>query len=176
MPIIPNYPYDYSKVVKTGDKFLYDYGYQIFKNRNKLNGDKYMNNMRKVVEMLDLEWDESKNESEQFEIVDYNNFKYKFKIDGLYFTNGHGNLSISSRIGSLLTGKLKIKKLNWKPELGKKYYTFSLNNATLKEYNWSNDSFDNNNYEFGICFKKEYEAINALEKIKQFCINEFKKG
>lgn len=175
MPIIPNYPYDYCKV-KTGENFLYDYGYQILKNRKKSIGGKYMNNIRKVSEMLGLEWDESKNESEEFEIVDYNNFKYKFKIDGLYFTNGHGNLSISSRIGSLLTGELKIKKLNWKPELHEIYYSYNVSLKHVTKYYWSNDNFDNQMYELGICFKTAIEATNAIEKIRQFCINEFKKG
>lgn len=68
-------------------------------------------------------------------------------------------------IGSLLLGRLKIKR-KWKPDNGGTYYAPNFfENNLCEEYIWRNDDYDNSAYQRGVVCRTEEEAKELARKM-----------
>lgn len=62
-----------------------------------------------------------------------------------------------------------IQPKRWKPEIGEKYWVFSIKDTVLiRSLIYLDTISDNGYYVFGNCFRTQEEAIEASNKIKNF--------
>ena len=128
-----------------------------------------MNYMKKVSEMLGLEWNDEKNESEVFKIEENGDDEYKICDTGIaYFSMLRNEWIIANSIilQNILTCKVKIKEKPWKPKVGDKYYCADITEKELSiKASWDNDNIDNQCYKNGLVFRTEEEAIAKAKEI-----------
>lgn len=133
-------------------------------------GGNEMNYMKQVAEMLGLEWDDEKQESEEFKINTEMNCLYKLWIKNrnleiAYFSLNDGWTS-SQQLGYILSGFKTIVKKYWKPKKCDNYFYVNIDHAPrYKDSIWHDDNFDNLRYELGLVFRTKEEAISKAEQI-----------
>lgn len=126
-----------------------------------------MNYIPKICEMLGLEWDEENQESEEFDIQTKTLTIKALKIkDGEVQLVAHENGVSTDWLKSILTGAVKIMRKPWKPKVGDGYFCTDINNENFySKTGWTNNSYDNRQYERGLAFKTEEEAVAKAKEI-----------
>jgi hypothetical protein len=124
-----------------------------------------MNYIKQVCEMLGLEWDDEKQESNYFNIVGYDPI-YLFTSKGLFYYRCSEKYK-SEILDGLLTGREKISKSSWKPNEGDGYYFVDITEVDLYGYcNWcDSDDGDIHRRKHGLIFKTKEDAIDRANEI-----------
>lgn len=120
-----------------------------------------------IVHMLGVEL------GEEFQIKEYGERIYRFGNSGLQliYDNGVRNLNITANmaLSGLLAGDLEIVKLQWKPKLNERYWTFDIvnlwNTLRVVRYTWENDFNEFAKIKAGWVFRIRAEAEAALPKV-----------
>lgn len=107
---------------------------------------------------------------EEFQIKDFDGLTYKFNLDGLSATRDNRTyISAANALAALVSGKLEITKLPWKPNLNERYWTFmsSLEGRKLYvlNYMWDNSVIDVALHKVGWVYRTQEEAKSALPKV-----------
>jgi len=151
--------------------FYGEFTYLCFKILSVKGGIK-MNYWKQISEMLQLEWNEETQESEEFYLVGFHpSYVCRISKKGLYTnTLNDTTIPISDStliINQILSGEIYIKKLPWKPKDGDKVYVVSFNTSTLwwQSYFHLNDILIRRNHERGLIFKTKEEAESAGKRI-----------
>jgi hypothetical protein len=129
--------------------------------------------MRRIAtEILELEWDDTANRSEIFEIEGYTpkfflNYCGLFEIDNASckIQNHRGLLS------DLMCDYYQIKKLPWKPKLNELYYYADLTDNITYSATWFDGETDNHLFEYGLIAKTREEAGEILEEKLKLLMN-----
>lgn len=124
-----------------------------------------MNNMGKmqyVAGILGL------NILDQFQVVGSNSLYMITDNDIVVKEDDDSWVSVPNVLYKLLTGKSKIKKPLWKPNIGDRYYVPNLERHDIIKGNWDDTSFDSYRYNNGLVFRTEEEAQNMLNEILSF--------
>jgi len=122
-----------------------------------------MNKMREVAKLLGLEWDEEKQESEEFGIEDV---KGKFKFNKKTLFDVYNDITYSSFVGYLLTEEYVIIEKSLKPKISDWYW--SSNIMKVNEVIWQNNEIDNYRYDLGLVYKTMEEAKIRHAEIIEF--------
>jgi hypothetical protein len=122
-----------------------------------------------AVNFMGLEWDEEKNESQEFNIVGHNFDTYKFVRDCL---RDGDRLECDHLIPDILILGFEPIKTIKKPKYGQAYYLpniFSLGNTAY--HTWTDSDLDADWLKSKlICFTKE-EALELAQEIRDFVKN-----
>lgn len=110
---------------------------------------------------------------EEFQIKEYGERIYRFGNSGLQliYDNGVRNLNITTNmaLSGLLAGDLEIVKLQWKPKLNERYWTFDIvnlwNTLRVVRYTWENDFNEFAKIKAGWVFRTRAEAEAALPAV-----------
>jgi hypothetical protein len=133
------------------------------------------NYMKQLAEMLGLEWDDEKQESEEFKLSTVKDATYKLVEYEVRLKRGDDNWESIYYLGSILAGYTEIIKKQWKPQCYQSYYypsITSLYDRYLLSI-WKDDEIDNYRYKHGLVFKTKEEAIaRANEILKMLEVNE----
>ncbi len=132
-----------------------------------------MNYMKQIAtDILGLYWDDEKNESEAFKIINDNEplaGKYKITQNGCV-KDIRGLTKDIYFLKYLLNGDFEIEKIPWKPKKGELYYTI-LNDGDIVHYWHSNTIGDAALIKSGWTFRTEIEAEDnkgrVLEEIRE---------
>lgn len=121
-----------------------------------------------ATEILGLEWDEDKGESEVFEIdaEHHKGFTFYFTPNGL--TGGGESRIHELLLVKLLSEQYKIKKLpkKWKPELRSIFYYPRIDRPYgYEETIWNDHEYDNFLYTNSLVFATKEEAIEESKLI-----------
>lgn len=128
-----------------------------------------MNYYKNIAEMLGVEL----NEVFRLKKKDDKVLRCKYKIsliDGLLFECDDGWI-MSGYIDDIISGRLTIVKLPWKPEMGMPYWYYSegWKEGTINQ--WQDDLFDLLMWKAGNCFKTKEDAEEkgkvALEQLRK---------
>lgn len=96
---------------------------------------------------------------------------FKFSDNDLQLSAVNGGndtwtVASGTRLLGILYGRLRIRKLPWKPTKGQKYYVPNIFVQDLwAYYSWNDDGYDEELYKRGVVFKTTEEAIEAAEKM-----------
>lgn len=129
-----------------------------------------MNYMKQVAQMLGLEWDDEKGESEVF-VLDAKgkNVECIITYDGLSEASKRWEISYLW-LNDALSGKVTITKKYWRPKNGEKYFMPDLIFGLQKYFTysfWKDEYLDNLRYENNLVFRTKEEAIAEAERILQ---------
>lgn len=105
---------------------------------------------------------------EKFDIEGFSLNPCKITRDGLIDGSSKKNMSI---VDKLLTGKAKIIKKPWTPQLGKRYFYISVRNHDeyfVAQACWSDDTFDRGLYALGNFFSTAEEAEEYIDAYREF--------
>ena len=118
--------------------------------------------------MLNLKWDDMKNESESFKVTSTNNKIFKFTNSGLLKFNEALNYWISSNdvLPSILDNTCNIIQPNWKPSLNEYYYVpaFVPQLHLIKTYQGIKDFYLNND----LYYSTPEEAIKVMKNMLKY--------
>lgn len=96
---------------------------------------------------------------------------FKFSDNDLQLSAVNGGndtwtVASDTRLLGILYGRLRIRKLPYKPTKGQKYYVPNIFVQDLwAYYSWNDDGYDEELYKRGVVFKTTEEAIEAAEKM-----------
>lgn len=112
---------------------------------------------------------------EKFKIKGYEGVAYRFDADGLKVSvddscskEGLPFASANAALGALISGKLEIIKLPWKPKKGEEYYTFFKAYSgtwSVFQQRWTNHPIDLALLDKGWVFHSKKGAEDALPKV-----------
>lgn len=107
---------------------------------------------------------------EEFQIKDFDGLTYKFNLDGLSATcDNRTYISAANALAALVSGKLEITKLPWKPKKDQLYWTFDLDTAENKlrvlQDMWMNRIEDATLLKAGWVYHTRTEAEAALPDV-----------
>lgn len=96
---------------------------------------------------------------------------FKFSDNDLQLSAVNGGndtwtVASDTRLLGILYGRLRIRKLPYKPTKGEKYYVSHILNRDLWDcYSWNDDEYDEELYKRGVVFKTKEEAVMAAKKM-----------
>ena len=96
---------------------------------------------------------------------------FKFSDNDLQLSAVNGGndtwtVASDTRLLGILYGRLRIRKLPYKPTKGEKYYVSHILNRDLWNcYSWNDDEYDEELYKRGVVFKTKEEAVMAAKKM-----------
>lgn len=130
-----------------------------------------MNYYKKVAQMFGIELNEEfslKNEDDEL-------LSSKYKVsecEGLLF-KWNNNWCRSGYLDEIISGKLTVVKLPWKPYLTESYYAYSAYDKTVIETKWLGATEDLLYWKLGNCFKTREEAGTKGKAIMEQIEKEF---
>ena len=119
---------------------------------------------------------------EEFKIKHFDELTYSFGGDGLKekFDNRPktGWTTANTALGGLLSGKMEVVKLPWKPKEGETYWTFILYDSDIRlgiePHKWLDDIFDFALFKAGWIYRSYEEAEAALPAVAKAMNIEYK--
>lgn len=96
---------------------------------------------------------------------------FKFSDNDLQLSAVNGGndtwtVASDTRLLGILYGRLRIRKLPYKPTKGEKYYVSHILDRDLWDcYSWNDDEYDEELYKRGVVFKTKEEAVMAAKKM-----------
>ena len=123
-----------------------------------------MNYIPQICEMLGLEWDYYKMQSEEFEI-DGVVEKCVLRNEGCFFRD-NPYIVRNHFLGDLISGRYSIKQKSWKPKNGEDYYVPAIHFPDYYDcMTWMSHQNDIYRLDNGLVFKTEQEAIAKAKEI-----------
>lgn len=131
-----------------------------------------MNYYKEVADLLGLELDEEFSlKNKEGELLSKN---YRIsQIAGLLIKYGD-EWHQSGYLDEIISGKLTVVKLPWKPYLTEPYYVYSTYHKTVIENKWLGVTEDLLYWKIGNCFKTREEAGTKGKAIMEQIVKEFK--
>ena len=126
-----------------------------------------MNKYKELAEIFGLELNERfniKRTNGEFNTFGKKNEKYYISENGLKAEYGHFYMI---DLFTLLEGRGEVVKIPFKPNLGDKYWYYSINTEEAMEINWDNSTFDYVYLKSGNCFRTREEAETKGKEIME---------
>jgi hypothetical protein len=131
-----------------------------------------MSKMKQVAEILGLEWDDEKGQSEIFEVKGITTRKYVLKPDSGVLMIEQDGVSATNFLQAFLTGEYTIKKLPRKPKNGEMVYLLDLDYDKGWRYvDWQGYSGQWNQYNRGTLRFTESEIIELVDEVLKLTKN-----
>lgn len=130
-----------------------------------------MNYYKKITEMLGVELNEEFSLKNNDDEILSSNYKITAS-DGLLFKWGN-NWGRSNRIIEIISGRLTIVKLPWKPKKDEMYWFYGISLEQALWATWRLNSSDFCMWKTGNCFRTEEEAKTKGKEIMEQIQKEF---